>query len=557
MRGHNAVLEWLRVVSGTWLSGSAAWHAFLFAACRNGHTASVHWVLCHAPQVDLGRNDSGVLRTAAANGHFQTVVFLHNIDAEGRLRVGARRQYCLRAACELGSMELVELLGHYGATLASIPESLLQRTWENVCAAGHGSVAAWIVAQAPQLRVVPALRVAHSSLLKWLHPRALAQGFTAVDVAYVFRRTCSNGEWALARWLQARNPDVDVTTDENAPMFAAARQGNVRAMAWLLALPSSMMLHEFEDLLLVGVCSAGHLAAAKWLAKTRPSINLAAFHWQALRRALEHGHLRVAQWLVTTDSPSVDAWARALSDACFGGDLAAAQWAGTHVLGQGAYGPALRHACAGGHLLVAKWCLARYGPTTQLQPCLDEAVAGGHVVVAEWLLTRGGGALDVSHDDDVLFQVAVETGNVAMARFLHGWTGGLLDVRSDGDAAFRLACYNGDVEMTAWLCSLLPGTYAVTGPGEDDDLLFTIRVPLTASGHVTRCQAEAEVGSVLEACFICCEAASGVLTECGHVYCAPCLERWININPSCPKCRRLLRSPNSFRWIKDNGTTTS
>ncbi|KAH9085219.1 hypothetical protein LEN26_020527 [Aphanomyces euteiches] len=40
-------------------------------------------------------------------------------------------------------------------------------------------------------------------------------------------------------------------------------------------------------------------------------------------------------------------------------------------------------------------------------------------------------------------------------------------------------------------------------------------------------------------CAICMEMPTDpVETTCGHVYCRPCLHRWLSRNDSCPMCRR-------------------
>jgi hypothetical protein len=58
-------------------------------------------------------------------------------------------------------------------------------------------------------------------------------------------------------------------------------------------------------------------------------------------------------------------------------------------------------------------------------------------------------------------------------------------------------------------------------------------------------------------CCICFEGDSFVLTPCFHLFCRPCISRWIELSGSCPMCRKELRELHLVVVAGTASTSTS
>lgn len=66
-------------------------------------------------------------------------------------------------------------------------------------------------------------------------------------------------------------------------------------------------------------------------------------------------------------------------------------------------------------------------------------------------------------------------------------------------------------------------------------------------------QEEAEVIPEIQNCPICLEQVHDpVVTDCNHTFCRYCLLNWLIKHPSCPCCRFLLPSMDTFRGRKNS-----
>ena len=254
--------------------------------------------------------------------------------------------------------------------------------------------------------------------------------------------------------------------------------------------------------LFIDACKNGNLdVAKKWYSCTCTND---ATYYMAFKDACCYGHIEVCKWLLTI-SPKIN------------------------ISADNEY--TFKLSCCNGHLNVAKWLLS-VSPTINISDsAFISACVTCHLDVAKWLLSVKPN-INISADNEAAFRWTCTNGHLEVAKWLLTVKPNI-NIFAHDEWVFKMACCHGNLDVAKWLQKICPDKYQIIQ--ETPTILYNILTPLNKSTEIVYLAS-------LDNCPICDESLAQVATQCRHMFCEPCLQKWLQTNTSCPCCRGNLKN---------------
>jgi len=212
--------------------------------------------------------------------------------------------------------------------------------------------------------------------------------------------------------------------------------------------------------------------------------------------------------------------------------------------------------------------------TTITNSAFDGACSNGNMELINWLLTTFSN-IDLSTNDELPFINACANGHYMLAKRLLELKPDI-NISANDDKAFKQACRNGHVEVFRWLENMFPEKYSVGEPiylgngleydsDEEDEYEeydepglnldgelstnYTYSYRISKFINITRNILKQDMSKEIDDCSICLDSQSNVYTNCSHMYCRPCISKWLKTHDTCPCCREELEDENMANII--------
>ena len=276
--------------------------------------------------------------------------------------------------------------------------------------------------------------------------------------------------------------------------FDSCCHGNIRKCQWLLSVNSTIDISVEDEGEFQWTCMNGHIEI---------DIEIAQYAFQL---ACGNGHIEIAQWLLSV-KPTID----------------------ISIEGESTF----QFTCMNGHIEIAQWLLS-VKPTIDIsakdETAFQLACKKGHLKVAQWLLSIKP-TINISVKGENAFQLACRDGHIEIAQWLLS-VKPTIDISADGDFAFRFSCKNGHLEVAKWLVKVNRASSYKLILSEDLSKINSWSIKNTYNY-----QPLLNYSLTIPECPICYDQPCTLRSNCGHMFCQPCIDTNIIYNQSCPYCR--------------------
>ena len=185
--------------------------------------------------------------------------------------------------------------------------------------------------------------------------------------------------------------------------------------------------------------------------------------------------------------------------------------------------------CRYGHLELAKWFLT-IKPTIDISARNEyvfiRTCRNGHLDVAKWLLAIKP-TINISAEDEYAFRTSCANGRLEICKWLLS-VKPTINISVDNESAFIWSCCNGHLELAKWLYSI---------NNNPDKYTLTIDNNKIIYWNIKRIYPFQQLpeGKTIEDCPICYDQQSTLVTNCGHMFCESCIDKYKK--SMCPICR--------------------
>ena len=519
-------------------------HPNLFRrVCKLGHLNMAKWLVNVNPKIiEIKENLVYPFWKSSANGKLNIAKWLYSISSEV--------VYSLNTDTELDTFK----------------ESMLL----NLCSNGNLVVVKWLLTILPPINNKPFIedifyescRTGHLNIAKCIfNAYPDTENYHFDD--HTFHVTCGKGHSNIAKWLLKIKPGIDIRSNSDFAFHNACINGNLYIAKWLLHICPQIYNNLRSDSTFAETCLLGQLDVVKWLFDIKYTSIDSSLNIDDVINS-KKANTDVVKWLfeVIPRLYSFDRRSnlvRAVELSCLTGDLELVK-------------------------IIFEKQEEYISENIDPSRVFATVCCNGNLELINWLLTKFSD-LDISSNDELPFINACTNGHFMLVKRL-------LEIKPDinisanGDKAFKNACENGHVEVFRWLENMFPEKYSVGQPryigndglgydsdeaSEDDEdedededeengeiylnndgvieTNYTYSYTIFKFISITKNILKQDIPKQLDDCSICLDSQSNVYTSCSHMYCKPCISKWLKTHDTCPCCRVELEDENMSNII--------
>jgi ankyrin repeat protein len=556
-RGYLQLAKWIISTNHNFISNIVHEH-LMVDVCLAGKISVAKWLLTLSPNILVDEDIVLLFRKVCKRGHLNMAKWLANMEP----KIMENGDLCLAfwESCAKGKLNVAKWLYSisseevYSLEKDTVDYEEKLGMFIQICTIGHIAVVKWLLTIMPTINDEDDIRTmfhhacmsGHLNIAKCLFKSYPNTNISAYD-DHTFRMVCSWGRLHVAKWLLKIKPDIDISTEDN---------------------------HAFQE-----ACENGHLDIAKWLLHMKPDIDITVDVDGAFESACKNGHLEVAKWLLYM-KPDIDI---SLTDVINSttANIDVVKWLFKviphlyHFKYRFNLSNAFELSCFTGNLELVTLIFEKqeeYITDRSLitSGAFSGACVSGNMELINWLLAQFSN-IDLSINNELPFINACTNGHFMLAKRLLELKPDI-NISANDDKAFKQACRNGHVDVFRWLENMFPEKYSVGQPiylgngleydsddEEYDELSLNIAGELSTNYtysyivfkyiNITRYILKQDIPKKIDDCSICLDSQSNVYTNCSHMYCKPCISKWLKTHDTCPCCREELEDENMANII--------
>ncbi len=464
-------------------------------------------------------------------------------------------------ACERKDIETAKWL--YSLRPEYHSEYNYERLFNNFFVRGNLDIIQWIYSLKPDINFDKAYfsnicSEGHIDLLKWIY--TIDPDFFDTE-AYIngIIQACKKGHLEVVQWLYLINPDIE--HDFERYFSYAIKNEQMKIVEWLFEVESNIDIMKSANYIFTYACTYGRLEAVKWIYENSPEIiNIRIFHsgyrkpkrsWGNFHLACQSGNSRLVKFLlhVCPEINYLDSVSK-FND-CETPFYLASIYGNFDIFTYLYYLNPRETINKNKHKLneiimgysnnpekldIIKWFYLVFPReifnTIDFHELIKSSFGSGNFELIKWLLTiKPEMGIIIDNKKESLFIEVCGSGNPEFAKWMYN-TYPTINIENKNHAAFKKACdrisKNSDKswDIVTWLISLNPTKYKIKF--EYDSWSPSI-VAVIARKKIEK--------ESIEECYICHDAISTLITECGHQYCKKCIKKWLRRSGTCPYCR--------------------
>lgn len=529
--------------------------------CKNGHLNVAKWLYNLYPYMLLD-NFNGIFNIACDIGHLRMVKWIASIDPGLFIENKTNLIVPFWESCLHGKLNIAKWI--YANSDEKVYSLIDQSSFYeynrhmfiNICESRYVSVVRWLLTINPEIKDEDYILSLFNQACKageLNNAKCIINKYPNINISdddeKAFRMACSWGQINIAKWLLKIKPDINIRARSNHAFNQACRYGYLDTAKWLLNIsPKIEMDEEAREALydlFTSVCKRDQLTVAKWLHGLDLYFNdIKLYDIINYKKA----NTCVVKWVFET-MPYVYHWGNrcdlisAFENSCLSGDI---------ELVKMIYEP------------LSDYINERHFITSR---AFAWACCSGNIDLVNMLLKMFNN-INISIYDELSFISACANGHLMIAKLLLEIKPDIV-VSSRDDKAFKKACVNGHLEVCEWLENMFPEKYSIGEElyisdleyDDDDDAYvegiyrnnqgdlvteYTYEYIILKTIKITKTILENDISKQIENCSICLDTKSNIYTKCGHLYCEPCISKWLKTHDNCPYCRTDLSEENMY-----------
>lgn len=399
----------------------------------------------------------------------------------------------------------------------------------------------------------------HIDLLEWIY--SIDPDFFETE-AYTdgIIQACKRGHLEVVQWLYSINPDTE--HDFERYFSYAIKNEQMKIVEWLFEVDPNINIMKSANYIFTYACTYGRLEAVKWIYENSPeTINIRIFHsgyrkpkrsWGNFHLACQSGNLRLVKFLLHVypeinylDSISkFESYKTPFYIVSIHGHFDILTYLyylnpretiekNKHKLNE----IIMNYSVNPEKLDIIKWFYMIFPRkifySIDFHELIENSFNSGNFELIKWLLMiKPEMSIIIDNKKESLFIKVCGSGNPEFAKWLYNKYP-TINIENKNHAAFKIACdrisSNSDKswDIVTWLISLNPTKYKIKF--KYDSWFSGIKAVI----------ARKKIENI-EECYICQDAISTLITECGHQYCKKCIKKWLRRSGTCPYCREEL-----------------
>ncbi len=465
-------------------------------------------------------------------------------------------------ACERKDLETAKWL--YSLRPEYHSEYNYERLFYDFFVRGNMDIIQWIYSLKPDINLNKAYlsnisSEGHIDLLKWIY--SIDPDFFDTEVyTNGIIQACKSGHLEVVQWLYSINPDAE--HDFERYFSYAIKNEQMKIVEWLFEVEPNINIMKSANYIFTYACIYGRLEAVKWIYENSPEpINIRIFHtgwskpkksWENFYEACKSGNSRLVKFLLRVypeinylDSVSkLNDYETPFYIASIYGHFNVLTYLyylnpketinkNKHKLNEIIIG----YLDNPEKLDIIKWFYLVFPKkifsTINFHELIEKGFNSGNFEFINWLLTiKPEMSIIIDNKKESLFIKVCGSGNPEFAKWMYNRYP-TINIEKKNHAAFKKACdriskkSDKSWDIVTWLILLNPTKYRFKYEHE------------SWSPSIVAVIARKKIDKI-EECFICHDAISTLITECGHQYCKKCIRRWLMRSGTCPYCREEL-----------------
>jgi len=568
-----------------------------YVICERGYLQLAKWVISTNPNFASDLMHEDLMTDICLSGKVSMAKWLLKLCPHFLQLVIQEADNLFLAVCKMGYLNMAKWLGKINPEIIKNKRNLIYPFWKS-CAKGKLNVAKWLYSisseevyslekdtvayEKKQVIFANVCRKGHIAVVKWLltimptisdeddirtifHQTCMAghlniakcifSAYPDTNISayddHTFRMVCSWGRLNVAMWLLKIKPDIDITAEDAHAFHEACTNGHLHVAKWLLQLhiQSEIVNNTIDGYTFTETCLQGHLEVAKLLFDINPGLEFSIDEVINIRKA----NTDVVKWLF-----EVMPYLYSFQSRC-------------------QLSTAFEISCLTGNIELVQMLFEKQPEyisdrTTITSIAFAAACCSGNMELVNWLLTNFSN-INISDDDELPFINACTNGHFMLAKRLLE-INPVINVSANGDKAFKKACENGHVDVIRWLENMFPEKYSVGQPiylgngleleyddssdeeeeeeaeaeylDSQGDVVsnYTYAYTISKFIEITQNILAKDIPKEIDDCSICLDSRSNVYTSCSHMYCKPCISKWLKTHDTCPCCRVELLNEN-------------
>ena len=583
-RGHLQVAKWIITNNPDFVS-NIIHEDLMIGVCLAGKLSMAKWLLTLSPHILVDEDEGDgyyLFRRVCKTGHLNVVKWLAKINPE----IIENKQNLVSPfwnSCARGKLNIAKWIYSVSSEEvysfkknAELDDALISNDmyfkecmFNKVCAQGHIAVVKWL------LTIIPTT-----------NNEEMIQG--------IFNEACISGHLNIAKCLFNAYPHINISIHNDNTFRMVCSWGQLNVARWLLKIKPDIDISAEHDHAFRQACENGHLDVAKWLSHMRSKIDTnrissylsddtnqrsISYFSDTFTQICINGQLEVAKWLFDMKSSMIEDYL-SIDDVIntIKANTSVVKWLFEvmphlyHFKCRGDLSHAFELSCLTGNLELVKMIFEKQEEyITDRSLITSNAFSGacvsGNRELINWLLVKFSN-IDLSINDELPFINACTNGHLILAKRLLGLKPDI-NISANDDKAFKQACRNGHVEVFRWLENMFPEKYSVGQPiylgngleydSDDEDeeydeprlnldgelsTNYTYSYTISKNINITRNILKQDISKEIDDCSICLDSTSNIYTSCSHMYCKPCITKWLKTHDTCPCCRVELEDEN-------------
>jgi|TARA_R110002073_G_scaffold111619_2_gene248121 ankyrin repeat protein len=557
-RGHLQVAKWIIKNNPNYVS--IIHFDLMTDVCLAGKLSMAKWILTLCPDilVDVDEDEGDgyyLFRSVCKKGHLNVAKWLAQVNPEFIESV-QKIHVPFWECCEKGNLNMARwIYSNSPEEVCSLEKDTASYEYkismfDNVCIKGHIAVVQWLLTIMPTISDADDIRMIFHQTCMAGHlniAKCLFKSYPNTNISmhddHTFRMVCSWGRLNVAKWLLKIKPDIDIRAETDHAFYEACRYGHLEVAKWLLHIKSDIDIRAETDHAFYDACINGHLEVAKWLFDINPGIEISIDNVINTVKA----NTDVVKWLFEI-MPELYSFSRICGLVT-----------------------AFKMSCLTGNLELVKLIFEKQAEYITVRSVITNsafarACHSGNMALINWIDSQFSN-INISENNESAFISACTNGHFMLAKRLLELKPDI-NISTNDDKAFKKACENGHLEVFRWLENMFPEKYSVGQPmylendtgdydSDEDDLEeelrnshgelisnYTYGYTISKFINITQNILAEDIPKEIDDCSICLDSRSNVYTSCSHLYCKPCISKWLKTHDTCPCCRVELQDEN-------------